>query len=76
MMFLSPEQVEMLIRLDDGPTQDSVGLKADTLGRSDLECLRILYDKGLVLIDVGWLKSVWFRLSPEGRIVKANALFS
>lgn len=75
MTDLQPSELRMLNRLDDGPVEDSVGLRVDHFSRADHKALRALHHLRLVFIDVGWRDCVWCRLSPEGRIVKSSLLF-
>lgn len=75
MQLLSPALIEMLIRLDDGPPPDSVGLRAEMLSVSELQSLKVLYEMGLILVDTGWRNNVWFRLSPAARRARLDITY-
>lgn len=61
-----PQKI-MLGLLDDGATEDSVGLEAEELNSYQIAVCERLVGRDLVRFDIGWRYSCWFRLTPEGR---------
>ena len=64
---LTPAQIHVLMLLDDGPAEDSVGMEFEDFRRHQLAIAERLKDMGLVETRFGWRFTLWFRLSVKGR---------
>jgi hypothetical protein len=66
---LTPSQIHVLMLLDDGPDEDSVGLEFDQFLGSHVTVAKRLREMGLVETHFGWRFTLWFRLTVKGRIL-------
>ncbi|GGD29013.1 hypothetical protein GCM10011335_35200 [Aureimonas glaciei] len=64
---LTPAQIHVLMLLDDGPAEDSVGMELDQFRGCQVDVAERLKDKGLVETQFGWRFTLWFRLTAKGR---------
>ena len=71
---LSFTQVELLLRLDGGPTNDPVGIRLDKLTSTERQELLDLKDRRLIAVATAWRKNVWFQLTPAGRRRRIRAV--
>lgn len=71
---LTPAQARVLMLLDDGPAEDSVGMELDDFRGHQLRTAERLRDIGLVEHQFGWRMTLWFRLSPAGRALLKTGL--
>jgi DNA-binding MarR family transcriptional regulator len=64
---LTPAQVHVLMLLDDGPAEDSVGMELEDFRGQLAEVAERLSRMGLVETRFGWRFTLWFRLTVKGR---------
>ena len=64
---LTPAQLHVLMLLNDGPAEDSVGMELEDFRGYQLVVAERLQDMGLVESRSGWRSTLWFRLSAKGR---------
>lgn len=70
---LSPEQIRLMVKLDDGFDHiDSVGIRDDQLDEDENLDLLALIMEGLAVLDNGRDGLAWARLTEEGRKVRAE----
>jgi hypothetical protein len=71
---LTPAQIHVLMLLDDGPAEDSIGMELEDFRGHQLTVAERLRDRGLVEHQFGWRGTLWFRLSPAGRSLLRSEL--
>ncbi|GGD41804.1 hypothetical protein [Aureimonas glaciei] len=64
---LTASQIHVLMLLDDGPEEDSVGMELEDFRGQQAEVAVQLKKIGLVETHFGWRFSIWFRLTVKGR---------
>jgi hypothetical protein len=71
---LTLAQLRVLLLLDDGAAEDSVGMELEDFRGHELEVAERLKDRGLVETQFGWRMTLWFRLTPPGRALLKTGL--
>jgi hypothetical protein len=71
---LTPAQLRVLMLLDDGAAEDSVGMELEDFRGAELDIAERLKDRGLVEAQFGWRMTLWFRLTQAGRALLRTGL--